>query len=306
MNKISIYGFLLMAAIQFTACSEEEALTPSGSNDDFFSVPADATDPESVLRRNFYEETGIHLLFSELLRSTVVGVDDDGNDIVRNETIDFRWSLTSYNDGLEYEGGYITDYDEQKKVVDLFNSEILPHIKGSSLSPYSVLLFSSLEGRESSWKPMADLYTLSCWRCLGINTGGWIEATSQDERDVYTASICKDIVSMRFSAYSDVAKPWMDISEELERAYIVDVIGDDWDRDITKIYELGYMEYDDDWNDRLYRDRLPYSDDDFEAYFDAIFDRDETDFEAEFGQYPKIMEKYRLMKSLIESTGYKF
>lgn len=306
MNKIAIYGCLLMAALQFTACSEEDELTPSGSNDDFFSIPADATDPESVLRRNFYEETGIHLLFSELLRSTVVGVDDDGKDIVRNEAIDFRWNLTSYNDMLGYEGGYITDYDEQKKVVDLFNSEILPHIKGSSLSPYSVLLFSSLEGRERSWDPMDDLYTLSCWRCLGINAGGWIDAESQEESESHTKSVCKALVSSRFNSSSDIAKPWMDVSYELSRSYIVDIIGDDWDRDITKVYELGFMEYDEDWNDRLYRDRLPYASDDFEAYFDAIFDRSETDFIDEFGQYPKIMEKYRLMKSLIESTGYKF
>ncbi len=305
-KQLTLYSLILTSGALFAACSDEEDLSPSGADDDFFSVPADATDPTSVLRRDFFNETGIHLLFSEILRTTIVGKNSDGTDITREETIDFRWNFTNYNDYLEYEGEYISDVESQRKVAELFKENVYPHIEGSSLSPFSVLLFGSLKSRTSSWDPMEDTYTLDCWRCLGVNTSGWTESTSQEETDKYTRNICKNLVSARFSTSSKDAQPWMDISDELSRKYLVDILGDDWDRDITKVYELGFFNYDEDWNDRLYRDRLPYASWDFEDYFDALFDMSEEDFVAQYGNYAKIMEKYYLMKELIERTGYKF
>jgi len=65
MNKI--YYFLFLSLL-LGACTKEDALEPTGANDDYFTVPATATDPESVMRREFYEETGVHLLFNDTLR----------------------------------------------------------------------------------------------------------------------------------------------------------------------------------------------------------------------------------------------
>lgn len=62
MNKI--YYFLFLSLL-LGACTKEDALEPTGANDDYFTVPATATDPESVMRREFYEETGVHLLFND-------------------------------------------------------------------------------------------------------------------------------------------------------------------------------------------------------------------------------------------------
>ena len=52
MNKI--YYFLFLSLL-LGACTKEDALEPTGANDDYFTVPATATDPESVMRREFYE-----------------------------------------------------------------------------------------------------------------------------------------------------------------------------------------------------------------------------------------------------------
>lgn len=303
MKKISIYGLLLLSGIALTACSDEDSPTPSGVNDDFFTIPADATDPESVLRRDFYNETGVHLLFNETLCSTVIGKDKYGNDIVKDETIDFRWNYNSYNDYLEYNGGYITDIDGQRKVAELFKKNIIPHIEGSTLSPYSVLLFNSLESRDREWDPFEKAYSISCWRCLGINTEDWLNASTPEEETTATNNICKGLVNSRFNERSDSAEPWTDISYEYSNEYLVNIF-DDWDRDITRVYELGYMGYNE--GVRLNRDRIIYTSDDFKLFYDAIFDQTEEEFTAQWGEYAKIMEKYYLMKKLIEETGYKF
>ena len=48
-------------------CSDKEEVVPSDLKDNYFAVPDDATDPESLLRKSFKQETGIHLLFNDTL-----------------------------------------------------------------------------------------------------------------------------------------------------------------------------------------------------------------------------------------------
>lgn len=47
-------------------CSDKEEVVPSDLKDNYFAVPDDATDPESLLRKSFKQETGIHLLFNDI------------------------------------------------------------------------------------------------------------------------------------------------------------------------------------------------------------------------------------------------
>ncbi|MDE5988714.1 MAG: hypothetical protein K2H17_04900 [Duncaniella sp.] len=305
MKKIVIYGLLVMAGMQFSACSDEEVLTPSHAEDDLFSIPTDAVDPVSVLRREFHEETGIHLLFSEELNPTLIGKDSDGNNLYRENKIDFKWNYNTYNSYLEYETEQITDIDDMRKGAELFKKNVLPHIEGSTISPYSVLLLNSLKSRTQSWNPWNE-YTLACWRCLGVSINGWVEAENEADEEDWTFGLCKSLVSARFNSSSENAREWTNLSYNSgSGGDVVDYV-DDWDRDITKVYEIGFLTYYKDWKDRLHYDNLPYSDDDFSMFYDAVFERSQEDFEAEFGQYAKIMEKYNLMKSLIEQTGYKF
>lgn len=306
MNKFAIYGLLLFSGLQFAACSDEEELTPSHADDDLFSVPVSATDPVSELRREFHKETGIHLLFTEDLNPTVTGKDKDGNPILRENKVDFKWNYNNYNDYLEYEAEYITDIEAMRKAADEFKKAVLPHIEGSSIAPYSVLLVSDLGSRTQSWEDMALTYTMACWRCLAVNVGGWIGAETEADAADWTFSVCKSLVNAKFNSSSTEADTWMDLSYDGgSGGDVVDYV-DDWDRDITKVYEIGFMTYYKDWKDRLYYDYLPSANRDFDAYFNAVFERSQEDFEAEFGQYAKIMEKYNLMKSLIVQTGYKF
>ena len=306
MKKFAIYGLLLLSGLQFVACSDDEVRpTPSNFNDDFFGVPADATGPEAELRRDFHKETGIHLLFTDTLRITLIGKDAQGKDLFEYETIDFAWNLTNYDDSYGWKPEYIENIDDKRKATDLFREYIMPHIAGSSMAPYSVLLLKSLQIED--YGDFEDAYTTSCWRSIGVNTFGWITAESDEDIATYTASILKDLVSARFNNRSDEADPWFEISRDCYNCdYIIDYnenwAGGDWEY----LYSIGFMDYYDDWRGRPNRDEFLSSSSDFKMFFDALFDRTEEDFKAEFGAYPVIMEKYNLMKSLIEQTGYKF
>lgn len=182
---------------------------------------------------------------------------------------------------------------------------VLPHIKGSSMSPYSVLLFNGLEVYDRYDYEYYTAYTLPCVCCLGVNVAGWIEAETDEEISMYTAELCKSLVKAKFNFNSSVAEPFTDLSYEYSGEYISDY-EEDWDRsDMSMVYSYGYITYNK-HRSKVTRDRFPYADDDFDDFFNAIFDRTREDFEAEFGEYPAVMEKYNIMYSLIEQTGYKF
>lgn len=307
MKKIAIYILFAVTGLSFVSCSDDDdKLTPSGYNDDFFGVPADATGPEAELRRDFLKSTGIHLIFTDTLRSTLIGKDLQGKDIYEYETVDFAWNLDYYNDYYDWKPTYIKDIDDKRKAADLFIKYILPHIDGSALTPYSVLLLEDLKIYDDWDYEFVDAYTTSCWRCLGINVSGWVKASDETEIAEYTAGILKDLVSAKFTSSSDSAAPWYEICKEYYRKDIID-FKDDWDgEDMEYIYSVGFLDFNDHWSGRPNRDYFLSSSDDFKMFFDAVFDRDEEDFKTEFGNYPVIMEKYYLMKSLIEQTGYKF
>ncbi|MDE7074137.1 MAG: hypothetical protein K2O69_03685, partial [Odoribacter sp.] len=89
MKKIYI-ALLFLAGL--SACTKEDDLTPSGARDDYFTVSPDATDPESVLRREFYNSTGVHLLFNDTIRHEQDGTYADGTPYYVTETIDLGYS----------------------------------------------------------------------------------------------------------------------------------------------------------------------------------------------------------------------
>ena len=142
MNKI--YYFLFLSLL-LGACTKEDALEPTGANDDYFTVPATATDPESVMRREFYEETGVHLLFNDTLRHEQRGTFEDGNPRWYTETVDLGYSMTSFDDAPALT--YLQTKQEKEKAVEFVSKYILPHL-GQAVRPYSFLMVNTIYGRD--------------------------------------------------------------------------------------------------------------------------------------------------------------
>ena len=105
-NILHLAGiFLLGVATLFTACGEEDALTPSGNELNSFLPDESDHSPVAELRRSFYEETGIYLLFSDTLRHVQIGTDEQGRPVYDTEMVDFNYNLNGdggYNLRMEY------------------------------------------------------------------------------------------------------------------------------------------------------------------------------------------------------------
>jgi len=306
MRKIYFYGIIVFAAIGMASCSDDDAeiLEPTtGYNDNKFAVPADATGPEADLRREFYADHGINLVFSEILEREYLGKDAYGDDVWKEHKIDFRYNLTSMSE----EGPTFTEYDniEDKKAATCFVEDyILPHISESSLKPFSFLLVDALKKpRNGTWGTLIDGKYVSCWRAMALAIGDVADMSDAEKRDL-SVSLLKDIVNEKLDKYSKSLDPFYDLSYEYDNERVSDY-DPNWDRtDMSIVYEMGYLSYFEHWRgpERDYFDAYT----DFDDYYDAVMSRDYEDFMAEFADYPRVITKYNLVRACIIDAGYKF
>ena len=101
-------GMLLAGALGFLAAcsSDEELLTPSGEDANFFLPKEDDHSAEAELRRDFFDATGVYLFFNDTLRHEYVGESADGYPVYETEMLEMGWiplsSNTSIDLGFEY------------------------------------------------------------------------------------------------------------------------------------------------------------------------------------------------------------
>lgn len=126
-NILHLAGiFLLGVATLFTACGEEDALTPSGNELNSFLPDESDHSPVAELRRSFYEETGIYLLFSDTLRHVQTGTDEPGRPVYDTEMVDFNYNLNG-DGGYNLRMEYYTTLEEMQAAAQTFKDEYLPH-----------------------------------------------------------------------------------------------------------------------------------------------------------------------------------
>lgn len=308
MNKIqtiTLYLLMAVSAVQLTSCSsDEEVLAPTTDyNDNKFAVPDDATGPEAELRREFYSATGIYLLFTDLLERKLIGVDAYGDEVWKEDRVDFDYNLTSSGDGAPVMTEF-DSYDQYKKAADFVKEYVYPHIEGSTLTPFSILLVNSIE-KENYYGGFDQMNMFSCWRCTALAIDlDEIDAGNQEQ---YAVELLKAIVKDKFDIYGKDMDPFYTLSYEYAREYIIDY-DPNWDRtDMTIVYQMGYLGYYK-YGSNPARDYFysSYGDNDFTDFYNAVMGVDESEFMAEYGDYPRLVEKYNIVKSCILKAGYKF
>ncbi len=309
MKRYIVYGLVLLMSVPLVSCSDDdnEILEPSTEfNDNKYAVTEDATGPEADLRREFYRSTGINLLYSEILSREYVGLDAYGEEIWKEDRVDFRYNLTSMNDVAPE----FTEFDstEARRIATEYVEEyIYPHISDSSFKPFSILLVDDmLVPKYGSYGDLVDGFYYSCWRCTAMALGD-VPSMDAEEKSRYASQILMNMVEEKFDKYCDDMDPFWELSGE----YATERISDHdpaWDRsDMTIVYEKGYLSYYENWRGP---DRDTFSDsfgnNDFDDFYSAVMSRSEDDFMEEFGMYPRIVTKYNIVKDCIRRFGYKF
>lgn len=352
-----LYHFLLLCAIiaGVVSCSKEDELTPSNLNEDYFSVPKNATDATSLLRKAFFEATGVHVLFNDTLRHEQQGTNPNGTPKYYTETIDLNWNVTNYVSS-PYRWEYLNEND-YREAADFCQNYLLPHL-GGPLRPYSVFLVDKLEYDNYGNGRWTSVNYVNNYRCLAINAGAICGGASDAEKDAVFQDICKAIIKSKLS--NDVLTEFAAISDKYYYYDFSDFYDDFsafrseyrnaqydwWDADdayaeAEEAYEAGEMS-EEDWAEAkaayaeaeaiwkeiddayvahcyeianecgfvscyTYYGSFPNNaSDDMTAFVDLIFNNTEEEVEEMYADYPKVIEKYQILKEIISEFGYVF
>ena len=157
-----LYGIILLGCF---SCKKEDDLIPNAPQPNLFAPAEGATDPTSQLRRKFYEETGVYLLFTDTLKNEYYGTDVYGNPLYTTELLDLSYGINSsalWKFGFEY----LSDYGKQQSAVELLKKQILP-VLPKNYYPYSFLLID-------------NLIAYTWWSEEGATDGYWDSGSDQD------------------------------------------------------------------------------------------------------------------------------
>lgn len=298
-------GMLLAGMLGFLAAcsSNEELLTPSGEDVNFFLPKEDDHSAEAALRRDFFDETGVYLFFNDTLRHDLNGTDVNGAPVYATEVLNFRYSLTGYNNAA-YAFGYYQTQEAKAAAAEMIKADFLPHLS-QNLLPYSILLVNGI--RESSgrtrWK---DLAYKSNIYCIAIDTKDVMHLGAGERREIAQAVLTKLVEKgIKDLNWDDYQGPFYDlIPEKVVNSFMGDLIPG-WDRtQVEALYELGFISYYKDWSDEFYYDTP--SSYDWEDFFKVVMNTPWEEIEAQYGAYSLLMQRLELVRQAILATGYKF
>lgn len=300
--------FTIFLAGCFAACQDED-VKPSGAISSFLP-PLDATDETSVLRREFFENTGCYLLFNDTLRHEYQGLDDYGNPYYETELLAMEWSIDGGTVSYVFTYNYIKDIEQQRQVSDFIINHLYPYAQ--SIMPVAILAVNNINEYDSYENPPEYLespLTYSNDRCSAINFSGlW---TVEDE-DAYAQDICAELLlgiwggdaSWYYSGGD--AEGFFDVTprydgDDKHDHYIeyTDEFAGTEEEYLARLYNVGFIVD----TDNVY---LPTFKEDIVSYIKACLTMTDEEFRAKYGEYDYVIAKYEFLKPLIEQTGIKF
>ncbi len=279
----------------FCGCSEDDNFSLLDLRDNYFAVSGELTDPESMLRRSFYEETGVHLLFNDTLRKEYRGTDRYGEAVYFVETVNYGYYLTNMLDS-KYLFNYFTELEEQQAAVDFVCQRVFSSFS-SKLYPYSLLLAKridayQLNGDEDEYVLNGeDLDYISGWKGIAISLRDILHMT-EEEKNEYAAALILQIVStgiaqVEESEFVDFFS-WADGYYEQYALWVP----------LEDIRSVGFLGY------RPGLLRQWYSKvEDQTSYVKAILGMTEEEFMAENGAFPACVAKWNEMKRILLDLG---
>ena len=290
MRKI-LFVFAVVAGL--CSCTKEDWFENLQPEINFFAVPEDATGEEADLRRDFFENTGIYLLFNDTLgiRETPTL---SGEMVNEPQVLNFSWSMTStntYPDSLVFD--YFQDITQQTASAQFLQEVVLPALP-ELFYPYSLLLVRGgilFNNNYGTYDPGVEISVLPALQAMAIALGD-VTNLSAEEKDNLEAEIIKEFVTSRIDLIPEEEfVAFYSYSEEYYDAY-------SWD--LPDPYALaGFLDtYRYDWsvtfNSRKY-DKL--------AFVEKVFEISEDEFRATYAEYPIIVNKMEEIVKVLNKYG---
>lgn len=311
MKIIKVLLFTLPLFLSLTGCGGEDDLTPSAPDTNYFAVGADATDATSQLRQAFYEKYGSYLLFNDTLSHVKTGTDAFGDPVYKDELLDVGYDPTGASNNVVYTYGYLTDINSQQQAANFVEQYILPHL-GTKLRPFSFLLVGSINKYtfdSNNYTPdyvdpnptavVGDRATV--FALDGILDGD--EATVAS----FASTVLGNILASKVAAQdATTLSSFTNYCKDLYGQWFMDLgltePADD-DANLQAMNDAGFVTAHYSYG-MAWTGVYPSQAEDIDSYIQLCLNSSADEVEQKYGSYLTIMEKYRIMSSLLETMGY--
>lgn len=296
MKTIS-YLTCLVAAVILAACGKEDDnhSTDLYSIDNYFLVPEDAMDTESILRREFYQSTGVHLLFNDTLRMIDRGTDRYGSAQQFVQLLDPGYSFTAHT-GTYYRFNYVPESNMQG-VADFLETDILGQLN-RQLFPYSILAAERIDSYTADYYDTSyaladsDIQFYKGFRCMLISVRN-LDQMSPEERAARAREVIVSVAAAGVGALDE--NLFTDFFKWAEGYYG----GYSWSGN-GEMYNLGFLGHDDYYGFTQWYTKSK----DISSYVETMLTITGDEFMALYGDYPACVAKYNFMKGILEGLGF--
>lgn len=285
--------FIVLMAAGLLSCSKEEWFENLQPEINFFAVPEDATGEEAELRRDFFETTGVYLLFNDTLgvRETPTLSGETASDL---QIINFFWNMNpgdSYQDSLSFV--YYQEEAQKEAAAAFLQDEILSNLP-ELFYPYSILLLDRcihFTNAYGSYDPIVDISTFPALQSTAVALGD-IAHLSASEQKSLRSEVSGKLVTSRIDLIPDEEfTVFYSYSEGYYNLYT-------WE--LPSPYELAgfldtyYYAWGVTFNSHEY-DKL--------AFAEKVFELTEEEFRETYSAYPLVIAKMEEMVKILNQYG---
>ena len=318
------YYILLLGILFFvTGCSKENDLTPSPAGKNWFRLEDDSADRVQHAAYEVYTEWGIPVFCHDTIGSEERGTDHDGNIIVFHKVLDLNYNMNNpanLNSVTNKKRILIRDETDRLAGIKFVDEVFLPEVP-DGFYIQSILLLDSLyeQEREGGEKKMLKMH--QGMETLAVADIPLIADMSVEEQ-VERAGEIITYMTLNFLAKnpSDRLTDFKRVSYDptTQRSfYEMSVRAPYYPGDLSCLEPAHWETYgflDFDRSKYHYIDgseigswyyTLGGEDADVEDFVMAAVSYRENDFKAEYADYPKVLEKFAIIREILGEIGFK-
>mgnify|MGYP000028473850 CR=1 FL=1 len=304
-RSIYLSALLLLGAV---ACGDESTLVPEVDTiTDCFAPDPNATDEESVLRREFYNTEKSYLLFNDTLRHEELGIDYNGDMQYKTELLDIGYTLSSGSmSSIDYKYGYLRKMEDKRAAVTFLQEYILPHLS-ASLKPFSWFVTSSIS--YASDASTVEVAAVTGQRSVAIAVGDDIVTRNDEQLAALASSIFATYLGGRFVNNEAALEEFYAACNGLHGGNFSTADNPTQSEEINLMhcYEAGFVtQHYIRFGSFVMRTVgvYPSKEEDITSFTELIFKYTLEEIEEQYADYPKVIARARLLSDLIVDLGY--
>lgn len=337
MKRELIIGICLLGLAFFAACSnDDEDLTPSYADQDWYKLE-DSDEPVDHAFYELFHTYGVPVFYNDTIGKEERGLSREGEKVIHYEVIDIDYWITNRTtNSVVYvlNENYLVNKNKSHllEAAQFLGKYVFPQLKKSKY-PMSFLLVDSIVNKRTDPRGQHEFnsyYAMTTTLIGGIHRIG--EMTEREKRllagyvmaELYVYDIKKN------DAYMNLFTEFFDRSVGTDGKTLY---GSQKGRNNNTTFQTGYLLPAKDWlkygflrynptqliyllaqrvgskvetnydlstmDTKLVGYTFPLREQDLYEYVARVLAGDDAAFESEYAAYPKILEKYKLMKRLL-------